>query len=1100
MNPKKIYFLVPCVLLSFIYFVIRNFYPNLFTVKEQNKEIYFEKKEEHLKEVESLLKNFENILKEAHEPHHWSFEDQVKEFYLQKKDLSKRMDLSALDYFVKGNKLKQNDLAAAKNHYQKALEVFKTNKDKLGEKIALSSIAEVYRMERDAKKSLKIFRKALNIEQNKNTQLFDAFIYRGIGKAYTHLNDFDQSEKYLYKSLELFEENDEHRGVVSNYIDCAISKYYSGHNMESISNSLKAGRTLLNTSDPFGMAYVCINLGQVYYSLGEYKLAKELLKFSLRVFKKYTDIRGEAITLKSLGYIARVNGHFEVSKNYYDHALKLFKKISHLQGIAECMNGLGKIMISNGDYSSAEKNFFTSLKYFKNIDSKWAIAHTFRYLGDLNEKKGDYIKSENYYWRALGIFKEIKNTYGETCVYHKLGELFLEKEKYEEAKKYLLIAKSLFSREYNSSREAVTTIILAHVEFKLGNILESKELLKEALRYYEKIGSAYGKARCFYGLGKVYSYQGDQARAKKYFSLAYNRFEQIKYKFGKAKTIQLLGVIAYRSGYYISAKNNFLTSLELYQEMNYTRGYTETLSWLGATYIYLGKIKEAKRLLEKGRAESIHKKAKALSYGKLAKIYSIEGKFDKAINYYEKSLSYFESMGDNRWVSILNKSIGNLYSSINEYEKAETHFFKSLSFGKKIGINYELSRTCLHLGELESELGNLSLSDKYYKEALKNQFLFENKKLKIEAYNMIGKSYFKTGNYNEAENYFSKAYAISIEINDIYNKAFLLLHMGRLDLVQKKLDRARYKLEQALRLFIKMDFKPLIELTKLYLTNLKFKQTHEKSCINNYNQLQRFFLTFNKKVVAESLCYIGDVYYYYQEREKALGYYKKALKLIEEIKNFSKEGMILRKIARSLIELKRYSEAENCLDLSKDHAEKTSNTEQYIKTHISLGYLFYKMGKYKDSLNVFEKTLITAKEKGGLKEIGRCTMWIGAIYIKLKNAPRARQFLNNSLGIFTQEEVYWFQALNFKLLGKLECILNNYKEAIDNYEIASKLWNDLGNDIEQNYVLFDMFVIYKKNIHSENKAEKVKRLLLKKLNTPEKANIHKLFENKIKRI
>lgn len=1099
MNIKKIIFLTFFIALSFSYVAVRNFYPNLFTFKNQANKNYSWENERLKKKVKTLLNKFENILEKTLNFTYWSFEEQVKEIYLKEPHIRK-IDETILDCFVKGNKIKQNKLDLAESYYRKALKLSKLNKDDVGEKISLFLIAEAYRMRRKVKKSIEIFKKSLSKGQGEQTQLLDAFIYRGLAKAFINLNNYEKAEEYLYKSIEVFKKNKELRGIISIYIDKASSSYYNSYNLESISNSLKAGDLLLNTSDPFGMGYVCINLGQVYCSLGEYKLAKELLEFSLRLFKKFTDIRGEAISLKSLGYAARISGHYEISKDYYDDALKLFKKVEHPQGIAECMNGLGKILLYNGNYKKAEKYFSNSLSHFKKINNKWAMAYTLKYLGDLYSKRGDDIKSEGYYWRSLGIFKEIKNIYGEACVYHKLGELFLEKEQYSEAKKYLQTAKSLFVRQHNNSRNAITSIILGHTEFKLGNMLEAKDLFKKTLEYYENIPSPLGKSRCLYGLGKIYSYQGDQKTAKKYFLAAYSGFEQIKYNFGKAKTIQLLGVTAYRSGYYISARNYFLTSLDLYKEIGYKRGYSETLCWLGATYIYLGKIQEAKNLLEKSRAEAIHKRSKALSYGKMGQIYALLGEFKKAISFYEKALNYYKEIGDDRWISIIHKSIGNLYFSVNDYGNSEIHFFQSLSFGKRIVENYELSRTYLHLSELESELGNFSLSDTYHKKAMENKKLFENKKLSIETFIVIGNAYYEAGKYNEAETYFSKAYTISVETKDVLHEAFSLLYMGRNDLVQKKLDRSRYKLEQALQLFTKMGFKRLIGQTTLFLTDLKFKQTHNKECLYNYNQLCHLFLSSNKKLVAEIFCNIGNVYNYYGEYEKALENYKKALNIIVEIKNFSEEGKILRKIGQSLIKLKRYSEAENYLELAKSHSEKSSNLTQHIKTNTLLGYMFYKLGNYKKAINILKENLIVANEKENLKEIGRCNLYIGITYIKLKDYKTARKFLEMALFVFKKDEHYWFQALAFKSIGKLECALKNNKKAIINYENANKIWEKTGNKIEQIYILWKILVIYKQKLNIEKEYKETKKMLVKKLKIYEKEKIYKLFGEKINKL
>ncbi len=1056
---KKTFFITLIFLIGLIYILLKNFYPSIFG-NITSSVVYNPSKNDYPLQVEELLIKFENSFNKTNKSFYLVFEDHFKENYLKKhlikyaKDPNIKDNSSSLQSFVKGNHLKQLNLDKSLASYKNSLNLFRQNKDILGTKIVLSSVAEIYRMKRNSTKSLQFFNEALKINEYEDS-FWDASIHRGIGKTYVHIGNFEKAESHLSKALSIFEKTKERTGKAYIHLDWGISKYYEGKYLESILNSLKAGNEFIKLSNPFGIAYVCINLAQVYADLGEFKLAKNLLKFTLIIFKKYIDIRGEAISLKALGYIERLNGNFEISTNYYREALSLFKKTNHLQGVGECLNGLGKIDLANGNYKEAEEKFLSSLKIFKKLKHNWALAYSLKFLGKLHHYQGNFIKSKEYYWRALGIFKSFKNYSAESSLYQEIGELFLENENYLDAKKYFLIAKNLLSKEDDNNKNNTILLSLSLVDYKLGNIHQAKKGFLQALNFFNKKDFPLEIGKAYYGLGKIYSYQGYQIKSREYFENSRALFNKVNNKIGIAKSLLHIGISNYRLGYYLPAKNNFLAAKQILKTLKNERRYSANLCWLAASYLYLGKTEEAINLLKKVIKTSKYNKPKAMAYSKLGSIMALKGNYDKAQTCFSKALFYFEKTKDDRWISILFKIIGKLYFSMDKHDEAETYFLKSINLGKNSGDHYEIYRTYLHFSEVELAMDNIAAGKEYIDKALTSEFIKNNKKLMIETYIKVGKYKIRASDYEEAEKYFGQALSMAKETNNFFQEAMCTLHMGHVDLLENRLERARYKLEHASRMFNKMDLLHKSLMTQLFLTNLNFKLLHSKNCLDQYQTLLSKFSN-NKDFYSKAwtLVGIGNVHHYYRKYKEALKTHKEAYKILLSIKSNNRISTVLIKIAKDLIKLKKYSEAENYLILSQNHSKKIGNNELLIKTNITMAYLYYKSNEAEKGLEVLNNTLAIARTK---KEKARCHLWKGALYMKLGEYDKSNKHLKEAYSIFSKVEILWFEGLSLKLLGKLNKENGNRQKALNYFTKASFIFNNIGNTIDEVFVMYEIY-------------------------------------------
>lgn len=155
-------------------------------------------------------------------------------------------------------------------------------------------------------------------------------------------------------------------------------------------------------------------------------------------------------------------------------------------------------------------------------------------------------------------------------------------------------------------------------------------------------------------------------------------------------------------------------------------------------------------------------------YNNLGGIYDNKGNSPKALEYYLKALKIRETKypNDLKGLSISLNNVGQSYYNQGDTEKAQFYFQESLEINPKAKDNYAKAAILNNIGVI------YSLQDDF-----ENAFIFFEKSLKIKqkigdqngrviSLNSIGGLYKEQGKYDEALEYFNKALNISQENNN----------------------------------------------------------------------------------------------------------------------------------------------------------------------------------------------------------------------------------------------------------------------------------------------------------------------------------------------
>ncbi len=145
----------------------------------------------------------------------------------------------------------------------------------------------------------------------------------------------------------------------------------------------------------------------------------------------------------------------------------------------------------------------------------------------------------------------------------------------------------------------------------------------------------------------------------------------------------------------------------------------------------------------------------------------LQGNYEKALEYYEKSLKIAEEIGDKRGIGISYNNIGNIYSVQGNYEKALEYYAKSLKIAEEIGDKRAMRNYYTNIGLIYYEQGNYEKALDYQVKSLKIAEEIGDIKGMGGSYNNIGNIYNAQGNYEKALEYLLKSKNIREEISVI---------------------------------------------------------------------------------------------------------------------------------------------------------------------------------------------------------------------------------------------------------------------------------------------------------------------------------------------
>ena len=216
-----------------------------------------------------------------------------------------------------------------------------------------------------------------------------------------------------------------------------------------------------------------------------------------------------------------------------------------------------------------------------------------------------------------------------------------------------------------------------------------------------------------------------------------------------------------------------------------------------------------------------------------------------------------------------------MYSSKGDYEKAINFYKRTLIIREELGDKYGKGNTLANIGAVYSSKGDYEKAIGYYERALAIDDGVGGKRLKGYILNNIGIVSVDKGDYNKALDYYKRSLAIRKEIGDKRGMVYILHSIGIVYVYKNDNEKAQEYLEKSLitQKEIELKIMELDTTTNLYLS---YKHIGEKyDAMKIYSLIKEtdnidFELNLRLYEILEDKSYLKTTYNQVQEKASAM--------------------------------------------------------------------------------------------------------------------------------------------------------------------------------------------------------------------------------------
>jgi len=309
-----------------------------------------------------------------------------------------------------------------------------------------------------------------------------------------------------------------------------------------------------------------------------------------------------------------------------------------------------------------------------------------------------------------------------------------------------------------------------------------------------------------------------------------------------------------------------------------------------------------------------------------------KGNFAQAGQNFNRAISIYQSLHNNRGVATCYVSYGRMYTLLAEYKTALAYLNLAFAIDKKTGDEKALTDCYKNIGIVYFSEGQLSKSLDYYYNglfiALKNHYDF----LAGEIYNDIGYALQIMEVYPNALEYYKKALHVFERTNNIQDIGTINENIGEILLAQQQYPAAVGYLTKALKIAIKQDDKD--GLSSLY-TDLGLcyaYENQEKKAIKYVNTGLAISAQF-KNVYNQAYACIGlsTIYNLQKDYNNAYKYAMQGQAYAIKLGNLSVRASAALQLNKTLAGLGKYQEAYQLLNQYIDLKNQLKNDESIQK-------------------------------------------------------------------------------------------------------------------------------------------------------------------------
>lgn len=446
-----------------------------------------------------------------------------------------------------------------------------------------------YRLEEDAARA-DAEAEGLRDRQDQSSQLAAASKYGEAERLWESAGDFSRAAETLCDMGDIYFSLSQYRQAAALYEKALPLGERSGDQLARL--------TALN-----GIGYVNVYLGENQKTLRKaLQYAQEMLDaveradFAERESAEYKRAKAQALNIK--GEVYYLFGQLRESIDMFDVALSLWTEAGERRGQALAFLNLGYSYSDLGNPQAASEHFQRSLALWQSINEVRGIALAQTALGGAYSTLGEEQLALDLHKQSVAQCRAIGNRQGEATALNGVASAYQDLNEYQDALDNYFAALQIYEAIENRDFAALNNFLIGKVLYQQGEAGRAFAYYRESLDLSRVVGDRVVEAHALKGLATIYFSRGDVAHALARFGAALKIYRQSGNRRSQSYALNDIGHIYAASGDVPKALALYAEALALMRETSDRRGEALTLFNIAKAESDRGNLTRALSLVE----------------------------------------------------------------------------------------------------------------------------------------------------------------------------------------------------------------------------------------------------------------------------------------------------------------------------------------------------------------------------------------------------------------------------------------------------------------------------------------------------------------------
>jgi CHAT domain-containing protein/Tfp pilus assembly protein PilF len=373
---------------------------------------------------------------------------------------------------------------------------------------ALDAMGRVYISLSEYKPALGVYNEALTASKDVADE---AQSLNGISSVYTYLGEQKKALTYCTKALQISQAAGDRQGQAESLLNMGEIYYFLG-DIPKAQKTLEQSLALNPDPSWRNRALTLVNLGYVYFDLRDMDQALARYKQALTQSRSQDDRWGEAFALTAIGGVYSYLGNKQTALEHQNEAVNLFRVIGDRNGEAVALNGLGYVYRNLAEYQKSLDCYLRAMQLFHLLGNREYENFTITRIGKAYQGLGDTTKALEYYQLALTRAAGYTQTRAQAL--DSIGSVFEEMRQPHEALRYYKQSLGVFRAAEDKMGEASILNSIGEVYASFGQRDQALKSYREALSISQAARDRRGEVSVILNIAQAQRDEGEYQKAR----------------------------------------------------------------------------------------------------------------------------------------------------------------------------------------------------------------------------------------------------------------------------------------------------------------------------------------------------------------------------------------------------------------------------------------------------------------------------------------------------------------------------------------------------------------------------------------------------------